>query len=68
MIFTDADNVIPDVVWISSKRLAQLLDEEGHLRGTPELIVEVLSPGTTNEPRDRQVKLKLYSSTGVQEY
>ncbi|WP_442937638.1 hypothetical protein [Nostoc sp.] len=44
---------------MSSKRLAQLLDEEGHLRGTPELIVEVLYPGTTNEPRDRQVKLKL---------
>ncbi|MEH1946095.1 MAG: Uma2 family endonuclease [Nostoc sp.] len=68
IIFTDADNVIPDVVWISHERLAQLLDEEGHLRGAPELIVEVLSPGTTNERRDREAKLKLYSSTGVQEY
>ncbi|MEH1824270.1 MAG: Uma2 family endonuclease [Nostoc sp.] len=68
IIFTDADNVIPDLVWISHKRLVQLLDEEGHLRGAPELIVEVLSPGTTNERRDREAKLKLYSSTGVQEY
>ncbi len=68
IIFTDADNVIPDVVWISHERLAQLLDDEGHLRGAPELIVEVLSPGTTNERRDREAKLKLYSSTGVQEY
>ncbi|MEH1787023.1 Uma2 family endonuclease [Nostoc sp.] len=68
IIFTDADNVIPDLVWISHERLAQLLDDEGHLRGAPELIVEVLSPGTTNERRDREAKLKLYSSTGVQEY
>jgi Uma2 family endonuclease len=68
IIFTDADNVIPDVVWIGNERLAQLLDEEGHFRGAPELIVEVLSPGTTNERRDREAKLKLYSSTGVQEY
>jgi Uma2 family endonuclease len=68
IIFTDTDNVIPDVVWISNERLAQLLDDEGHLRGAPEMIVEVLSPGTTNERRDREAKLKLYSSTGVQEY
>ncbi len=68
IIYTDTDNVIPDVVWISRERLAQLLDDEGHLRGAPELIVEVLSPGTTNERRDREAKLKLYSSTGVQEY
>jgi Uma2 family endonuclease len=68
IIFTDADNVIPDVVWISYERLELLLDDEGHLRGAPELIVEVLSAGTTNERRDREAKLKLYSSTGVQEY
>jgi Uma2 family endonuclease len=68
IIYTDADNVIPDIVWISRERLGQLLDDEGHLRGAPELIVEVLSPGTTNERRDREAKLKLYSSTGVQEY
>ncbi|WGV28525.1 Uma2 family endonuclease [Halotia branconii] len=68
IIYTDTDNVIPDVVWISRERLAQLLDDEGHLRGAPELVVEVLSPGTTNERRDREAKLKLYSSTGVQEY
>ncbi|MDZ7960527.1 MAG: Uma2 family endonuclease [Aulosira sp. DedQUE10] len=68
IIFTDTDNVIPDVVWISSERLAQLLDDAGHLRGAPELIVEVLSPGATNERRDKEAKLKLYSSTGVREY
>ncbi|WP_375507307.1 Uma2 family endonuclease [uncultured Nostoc sp.] len=75
IIFTDADNVIPDVVWVSKERLAILLDQEGHLTGAPELVVEVLSPGVQNERRDaygglrlREVKLKLYASRGVQEY
>ena len=33
IIFTEADNVIPDVVWASNERLAELLDEAGHLTG-----------------------------------
>lgn len=68
VIFSEADNVIPDVVWASYERLAVLLDQAEHLTGAPELIVEVLSPGTENERRDREVKLKLYASQGVQEY
>ncbi|HEY9750409.1 MAG TPA: Uma2 family endonuclease [Allocoleopsis sp.] len=68
IIFTDADNVIPDVVWASKERLARLLDEAGHLVAAPELVVEVLSVGEKDERRDRQVKLKLYSTQGVQEY
>jgi Uma2 family endonuclease len=68
IIFTDADNVIPDVVWVSNQRLATLLDDEGHLTGAPELVVEVLSAGAEGERRDKEVKLKLYSSRGVQEY
>lgn len=68
IIFTEVDSVIPDVIWISHERLAILLDDAGHLTGAPELIVEVLSPGTKNEMRDKEAKLKLYSNTGVQEY
>jgi Uma2 family endonuclease len=68
IIFSDADNVIPDVVWISTARLAACLDKAGHLTVAPELIVEVLSPGADNERRDRETKLKLYSNRGVQEY
>jgi Uma2 family endonuclease len=68
IIFTDADNVIPDAVWISRERLTILLDDEGHLTGAPELVVEVLSYGMQNERRDRETKLKLYGSRGVQEY
>ena len=68
IIFSDTDNVIPDVIWISKERLATLVDEEGHLTGAPELVIEVLSPGSTNERRDREAKRKLYSLKGVQEY
>ncbi|WP_013320239.1 Uma2 family endonuclease [Gloeothece verrucosa] len=68
IIFSDADNVIPDVVWISKERLAVVEDEAGHLTGAPELIIEVLSPGEENERRDKEAKLKLYSVTGVLEY
>jgi Uma2 family endonuclease len=68
VIFSEADNVIPDVVWISQARLANGLDEAGHLTVAPELVVEVLSAGTENERRDREAKLKLYSLRGVQEY
>jgi Uma2 family endonuclease len=68
VIFTPTDAVIPDVVWISKERLANGVDEAGHLTIAPELIVEVLSPGKLNEQRDKEVKLKLYSLHGVQEY
>lgn len=68
VIFAPDDDAVPDVVWISRERLAAVQDEAGHLRGAPELVVEVLSPGAANERRDRELKLKLYSRQGVHEY
>jgi Uma2 family endonuclease len=68
IVFSESDNVIPDVVWASHERLERLLDAAGHLTAAPEFIVEVLSPGKTNERRDAEAKLKLYSVRGVLEY
>lgn len=68
IILSDADNVIPDVVWITSERLALIEDEAGHLTGMPELVIEILSSGEQNIRRDREAKLKLYSVQGAQEY
>ena len=68
VVFSEADAVIPDVVWASWQRIENGVDESGHFVVAPELIVEVLSAGTQNEQRDRGVKLKLYSLYGVQEY
>ncbi|PZV12223.1 MAG: hypothetical protein DCF21_15840 [Leptolyngbya sp.] len=68
LIFSEADNVSPDVVWVSTERIAEIQDQAGHFQGAPELVVEVLSPGKANEDRDRSAKLKLYSVQGVLEY
>jgi Uma2 family endonuclease len=68
LIFAPDQDVIPDVVWVSRGRLQGALDEAGHLTRAPELVVEVLSPGPTNERRDREVKLALYSRQRVEEY
>ena len=68
LIFAPDQDVIPDIAWISQQRLADGLDERGHLRRAPELVVEVLSPGPENERRDRELKLNLYSRQGVHEY
>lgn len=68
LILSDYDDVVPDIVWISKKRLKDALDKNGHLRIAPELIAEVLTPGDDDERRDREAKLLLYSRCGVAEY
>jgi Uma2 family endonuclease len=68
IIFSDTDNVIPDLVWISKERLDISVDESGHLTSAPELIVEVLSELKKDIQRDKDTKLKLYSNQGTQEY
>src|SRR5206468_266208 len=67
VVFAEDDDVIPDVIWLSTQRLRSGRDSAGHFVVAPELAVEVLSPGTANERRDREVKLKLYSRQGVRE-
>ncbi len=68
LILSDYDNVIPDLVWISTARLRESLQSDGKLHVAPELVVEILSPGAQNVRRDREAKLKLYDATGVSEY
>lgn len=68
VIFSDSNDVVPDVVWLSMEKYTALIDDAGHVRGAPDLVIEVLSLGAENERRDRQIKLKLYSSQGVLEY
>jgi Uma2 family endonuclease len=68
LVFSPHDAVIPDLVWASNKCLANSIDDSGHFLAAPEVVVEVLSQGEQNQQRDREVKLKLYSIHGVQEY
>lgn len=68
LVLSSDDDVVPDVVWISHQRRRAGRDAAGHLTIGPELAVEVISPGAANERRDRELKLKLYSRQGVNEY
>ena len=68
VIFTDDNDVVPDVVWISAAQLRAILGSDGHLHGAPEIAIEVLSPGSANALRDREMKRDLYARRGVQEY
>jgi Uma2 family endonuclease len=68
VIFDDENAVAPDLVWVSAQRLPLILSEDGKLHGAPDLAIEVLSPGSANTRRDREMKLRLYSVRGVREY
>ena len=58
------DVVEPDLVYLSNER-ASLLTEK-NLQGAPDLVVEILSPGTSR--RDVGIKRDLYERSGVREY
>jgi len=68
VIFSPDNDVIPDLIWASRQRMQTGTDAAGHLRIAPEIVVEILSPGSANTRRDRELKLSLYDRQGVQEY
>ncbi|MCL2088049.1 MAG: Uma2 family endonuclease [Oscillospiraceae bacterium] len=59
---TPEDTVVPDVMIVCSK---DIIKDDG-IHGSPDLIVEILSPGTAH--KDRGYKMKLYQMCGVKEY
>jgi Uma2 family endonuclease len=59
----DHSVVQPDVIYVSASHLEIV---EDRIEGAPDLLVEILSPGTSR--RDRNEKLKLYAESGVREY
>lgn len=66
-LYLDVLNVPqPDIFWGGSENSQCQLDAEGHWRGAPELVVEVISPST--EKLDRGKKYYLYERHGVREY
>jgi Uma2 family endonuclease len=61
----DSTVVQPDVLWVSPDNTS-VADDGKRLRGAPDLVIEVLSPGTAQQ--DKTTKFKLYEQSGVREY
>lgn len=59
-----ADPVQPDVLFILKERLS--IVKKGRIEGTPDIIVEVLSP--SNSLTYQRKKLEAYAKAGVREY
>ncbi|MEQ1759445.1 MAG: Uma2 family endonuclease [Vicinamibacterales bacterium] len=65
VVFTDFDVVEPDLLYMSHQRAGEILTSK-HVRGTPELVIEIGSPSTRS--RDETIKRRLYEREGVSEY
>jgi Uma2 family endonuclease len=65
VVFSKYDVVEPDLLYLSNERASDALTPL-HVRGVPELVVEIGSPGTRR--RDETIKRRLYDRTGVSEY
>jgi Uma2 family endonuclease len=65
VVMSTTDVVEPDLLYMSNARVAAVLTEI-NVRGIPELLVEIASPGTRK--RDDGIKRRLYERAGVTEY
>ena len=66
-VFSDYDSVIPDLVFVRKDRWASIVQDD-RFYGAPDLMIEILSPGSTNHARDLKLKRRLYGNYGVPEY
>ncbi len=64
VILEETSVVVPDLLFVAVARSGIVTDRG--VRGAPDLIVEILSPGTAR--RDRVEKAKLYARHGVRQY
>ena len=64
VLFSEEDIVQPDIIFVSDKN--KKIITKDNIQGTPDLLVEILSPGTSK--RDLGIKKKLYAKNGVREY
>ena len=64
-IVLDSKNAFqPDILFIAKENLGTIKD--GKIRGTPDLIIEILSPGSAKN--DKIIKRNVYERNGVKEY
>lgn len=65
VVLSDYDVVQPDILFLSHA-CRGLINDDGPLRGAPDLVIEILSPSTAQ--RDRTEKRALYARAGVRSY
>lgn len=65
VVFSQFDVVEPDLLYVSNARAQEVLTT-AHVRGTPEIVIEIGSPSTRK--RDETIKRRLYERAGVTEY
>ncbi|HEY0784179.1 MAG TPA: Uma2 family endonuclease [Thermoanaerobaculia bacterium] len=63
VVLADHSVVQPDVIYLAAGRRGLATER---IEAAPDLLVEVLSPGTAR--RDRGLKLHLYARSGIREY
>ncbi|MEQ1868908.1 MAG: Uma2 family endonuclease [Vicinamibacterales bacterium] len=63
--FSDVDVVVPDLLYLSNERRGAIVTAT-HVRGVPELVIEIGSPSTRQ--RDKTIKRQLYERSGVAEF
>jgi Uma2 family endonuclease len=64
----DKKNVFqPDIIFISNSNLKKIVKDD-KIKGAPDLVIEILSPGKENRKRDLEDKHKIYEKFGVKEY
>jgi Uma2 family endonuclease len=65
VVISDVDVVEPDLLYVSNRRGPDIITPT-HLRGAPDLVIEIASPSTRK--RDETIKRHLYERSGVTEY
>lgn len=66
-LYLPSDDVLqPDVFWVRADSTDCRIEDDDYWHGVPDLVIEVLSPGTAK--RDRTIKYQIYQENGVPEY
>jgi Uma2 family endonuclease len=66
-VFSNFDAVIPDLVFVRKERWAQITTDNRFI-AAPNIVIEILSPGSENRKRDIRAKKRLYERYSVEEY
>ena len=66
-VFDKYNSVIPDIVFVRNERWNAIISKN-RFNAAPDLVIEIVSSGSTNHSRDFNLKRKVYGKFGVPEY